>query len=132
MYHWYFTEIKLSLFAAVSPKSYVPCSQILTERSLFLAFLACVGVVFLVFLDLYSFLGFVTCMHPLKITSIYIFCSITRAFHRWHGVTVIYTTIAVISSAFGMVGNAVVICMAYRQRSQVITLHIFYFPPGSI
>ena len=47
-------------------------------------------------------------------------------FTRHNKVTFMYATIALVSSIFGMVGNAAVICIAYRQRSQLspCKLHI--------
>ena len=47
-------------------------------------------------------------------------------FQRNEGISFTYATIAFISSVFGMVGNAAVICLAYRQRSRLspCKLHI--------
>ena len=49
-----------------------------------------------------------------------------KIFQRWHGVTVIYASIAVASSVCGMIGNGVVIFIAYKQRSKIspCKLHI--------
>ena len=49
-----------------------------------------------------------------------------KIFQRWHGVTMVYATIAVISSTLGMIGNSAVIFIAYQQRTQIspCKLHI--------
>ena len=43
----------------------------------------------------------------------------TTVFIRRHSVTVIYATVALISSTFGMIGNAMVVLVAYRHRNKM-------------
>ena len=43
----------------------------------------------------------------------------TTVFIRRHSVTVIYATVALISSTFGIIGNAMVVLMAYRHRNKM-------------
>ena len=50
----------------------------------------------------------------------------TSVFQRWHGVTVFYAAVALISSLFGILGNGSVLVIAYQQRTQLspCKLHI--------
>ena len=49
-----------------------------------------------------------------------------KILYHYTGVSYMYATIALVSSIFGVVGNAAVLCMAYRQRGNMspCKLHI--------